>query len=170
MNQKFTPLTKPARGIKRFRAFCAALLLGLGLAHGVALAKDPHELLFKYVSLRINNVSAKAEVADTPVLQQRGLMFRQALKEDHGMVFVFAKPERYCMWMKNTPLALSVAFIDLKGRILNIESMEPFTETSHCARSPVTYALEMEKGWFHQRGIGVGDLVQGLPTTPASGF
>ncbi|MDP4918986.1 MAG: DUF192 domain-containing protein, partial [Burkholderiaceae bacterium] len=87
MNQKFTPLTKPARGIKRFRAFCAALLLGLGLAHGVALAKDPHELLFKYVSLRINNVSAKAEVADTPVLQQRGLMFRQALKEDHGMVF-----------------------------------------------------------------------------------
>ena len=170
MNQKFTPLTRPARGIKRFNAFCAALLLGLGLAHGVALAKDTHELLFKYVSLRINNVSAKAEVADTPVLQQRGLMFRQALKEDHGMVFLFTKPERYCMWMKNTPLALSVAFIDLQGRIVNIESMEPFTETSHCARSPVTYALEMEKGWFHQRGIRVGDLVQGLPTTPASGL
>ena len=86
------------------------------------------------------------------------------------MVFLFTKPERYCMWMKNTPLALSVAFIDLQGRIVTIASMEPFTATSHCARSPVTYALEMEKGWFHQRGIRVGDLVQGLPTTPASGF
>jgi hypothetical protein len=96
-------------------------------------------------------------------------MFRQVLKENHGMVFVFAKPERYCMWMKNTPLALSVAFIDSQGRIENIESMEPFTETSHCARRPVTYALEMKKGWFRQQGIGVGDFVKGLPTPPASG-
>ncbi len=143
----------------------AAMLigLGLGLGHGAALAKEPHEILLESVTLRINTVSAKAEVADTPALQQRGLMFRQALKENHGMVFVFGKPERYCMWMKNTPLALSVAFIDLQGRIVNIEAMEPFTETSHCARRPVAYALEMEKGWFRKKGVGVGDLVEGLP-------
>ncbi len=137
--------------------------LGLGLGHGVALAKDPHELLLKSVTLRINTVSAKAEVADTPALQQRGLMFRQALEENHGMVFVFGKPERYCMWMKNTPLALSVAFIDLQGRIVNIEPMEPFTETSHCARRPVAYALEMEKGWFRKKGWGWETWLKGFP-------
>ena len=116
------------------------------------------------VSLKINDSIAKAEVADTPSLQQKGLMFRESLSEDHGMVFVFSKPERYCMWMKNTPLPLSVAFIDGAGRIVNIESMQPLTENSHCARAPVPYALEMEQGWFRKKNIREGDRVLGLPT------
>lgn len=127
------------------------------------MARDSNAKELKTVTLQIGNVKVKAELADTPVLQQRGLMFRQALKKDHGMVFVFSKPERYCMWMKNTPLALSVAFIDAQGGIVNIEPMEPLTESSHCARRAVPYALEMERDWFLEQGVKVGDFVLGLP-------
>jgi uncharacterized membrane protein (UPF0127 family) len=129
-----------------------------------SLAQTPESTDTQTVTLRINNSVAKAELADTPSLQQKGLMFRESLAKDHGMVFVFSKPERYCMWMKNTPLPLSVAFIDATGRIVNIESMQPKTETSHCARSPVPYALEMKQGWFREKRITAGDRVLGLPT------
>jgi len=72
------------------------------------------------------------------------------------------------MWMKNTPLALSVAFIDTAGRIVNIEQMEPQTETIHCSTSPVVYALEMQQGWFWARAIKSGDEVRGLPPLPTT--
>lgn len=137
--------------------------MNIAAAPMASLAQTPESAGRKTVTLRIKNSVAKAEVADTPSLQQKGLMFRESLAKDDGMVFVFSKPERYCMWMKNTPLPLSVAFIDATGRIVNIESMQPKTETSHCARTPVPYALEMKQGWFREKSITVGDRVLGLP-------
>jgi uncharacterized membrane protein (UPF0127 family) len=129
-----------------------------------SLAQRPESVGMQTVTLKINDSVARAEVADTPSLQQKGLMFRESLAKDHGMVFVFSKPERYCMWMKNTPLPLSVAFIDAAGRIVNVEAMQPLTENSHCAGAPVPYALEMEQGWFRKKNITVGDRVLGLPS------
>jgi uncharacterized membrane protein (UPF0127 family) len=70
------------------------------------------------------------------------------------------------MWMKNTPVPLSVAFIDEKGRILNIEDMQPLTENAHASRGPAAYSLEMNKGWFAKRGIKAGDRVEGLAGLP----
>jgi len=64
--------------------------------------------------------------------------------------------------MKNTPLPLSVAFIDASGAIVNIEDMQPLTEQSHCAVRPVAYALEMRQGWFAERGIRAGERLRGL--------
>lgn len=135
----------------------------MALVPGLARAQAGSEQPARTVVLQIKSIEVRAELADTPALQQRGLMFRQSLQKNHGMVFVFAKPERYCMWMKNTPLALSVAFINAQGRIVNIEEMAPLTETSHCAEQSVPYALEMEKGWFRQNGVTPGELVRGLP-------
>lgn len=109
-----------------------------------------------------------AEVAATDAARTRGLMFRESLAPNHGMLFVFEHKGIHCMWMRNTPLALSVAFIDDDGRIVNIEDMAPHTETSHCARAPVRYALEMSRGWFASRGIKPGATIGGIvPRAPA---
>ncbi len=103
-----------------------------------------------------------AEVAGTPAQQQIGLMFRTELAPNAGMLFVFNDRSVHCMWMRNTLIPLSVAFIDEKGVIANIEDMAPRTENSHCASRPVTYALEMSQGWFAKRGIKAGSSIAGL--------
>ena len=66
------------------------------------------------------------------------------------------------MWMRNTYVPLSVAFIDAKGAILNVEDMEPLTENSHCALGPAKFALEMNKGWFASRGLKAGTRIGGI--------
>jgi uncharacterized membrane protein (UPF0127 family) len=104
-----------------------------------------------------------AEVAASDASRMRGLMFRESLAPNHGMLFVFDHKAIHCMWMRNTLIPLSVAFVDDDGAIVNIEDMAPRIETSHCARRPVRFALEMEKGWFARRGIGPGARLGGLP-------
>ena len=115
------------------------------------------------IELQIGEQRLTAEVADTDAARQHGLMFRERLPANHGMLFVWDRPARYAMWMQNTPLPLSVAFINADGRIVNIEDMQPHTQNTHQARTPVIYALEMEQGWFDTRGIRPGDRVSGLP-------
>lgn len=105
----------------------------------------------------------KAEVAATEKQRAQGLMHREKLGPNAGMVFVFGAPARVCMWMKNTPLPLSVAFLDRKGVVLNIADMHPNTTTSHCSNHPAHYALEMDQGWFAKKGIKPGSVVKGLP-------
>jgi len=103
-----------------------------------------------------------AELANTPESRMQGLMFRKTLGTSDGMLFVFDEPERQCMWMRNTYVPLSVAFIDAKGAILNVEDMEPLTENSHCALGPARFALEMNKGWFASRGLKAGTRIGGI--------
>jgi uncharacterized membrane protein (UPF0127 family) len=105
----------------------------------------------------------KAEVAAADAERQQGLMYREKMPNNAGMVFVFDAPATQCMWMKNTLLPLSVAFIDANGRILNIEDMKPQTLDSHCSKGPVVYALEMNLGWFKQKNIKPGSSIEGLP-------
>lgn len=114
------------------------------------------------VELTIGMYRIVAEVAADEPSRERGLMFRQHLGANEGMVFVFPAAGRQCMWMKNTPIALSVAFLDEAGRILNVEEMAPRTLDSHCAAAPARYALEMPGGWFRERGIGPGTRIEGL--------
>jgi len=104
----------------------------------------------------------RAEVADTPPARMQGLMFRKTLGQNEGMLFVFADSAAHCMWMKNTYVPLSVAFLDERGTIINIEQMQPHSEQSHCAARPARYALEMSRGWFEQRGIRPGVRLRGL--------
>jgi uncharacterized protein len=142
------------------RAVPGLMVLALFL---LAISAQPALADARIVELRIGEQSLTAEVADTDQTRRHGLMFRESLPQDHGMLFVWEEPARYAMWMLNTPLPLSVAFIDADGRIINIEHMRPRTRTSHLAAAPVRYALEMEQGWFDARGIGPGDQVEGLP-------
>lgn len=118
---------------------------------------------FPVISLNAGMHVIKAEVAAKDADRQQGLMFRQKMGQNEGMVFIFDAPAGVCMWMKNTLIPLSVAFIDESGKIVNIEDMQPQTLDSHCARKPVRYALEMNLGWFRQKNIKPGTVIEGLP-------
>jgi hypothetical protein len=118
------------------------------------------------VALTVNGHRITAEVAATSEQRATGLMNRFSLQPDHGMLFVFERPEPLGFWMKNTFIPLSIAFLDAEGRILNIDDMAPQTETTHRSRGPGLYALEMRKGWFLERGIKAGDRVDGLGKLP----
>ena len=104
----------------------------------------------------------QAELAAEPGSRMRGLMFRESMAPNAGMLFVFDETTTHCMWMKNTLIPLSVAFLDEKGTIVSIHEMAPKTENSHCAARPARYALEMNKGWFAARGIKPGAAIRGL--------
>src|SRR5215471_9007718 len=104
----------------------------------------------------------RAEVANTFETRAQGLMFRKHLDPNEGMLFVFPQPESHCMWMKNTLIPLSVAFMDDRGKIVSISEMRPQTETSHCAAAPAKFALEMSGGWFAAKGIKPGATLLGV--------
>lgn len=106
-----------------------------------------------------------AELAVDERTRARGLMFRASLPTNYGMLFIFEREGLHCMWMRNTLIALSVAFVDNDGTIVNIADMKPHDEQSHCARQPVRYALEMAQGWFAQKGIQPGMKLGRLPAT-----
>ncbi len=118
---------------------------------------------FNSISLTAGINLIKAEVAAAPAEREQGLMFREKMGQNEGMVFVFEGPAEVCMWMRNTLMPLSVAFIDGTGKIVNIEEMKPQSLDSHCAKSRVRYALEMNAGWFKQKNIKPGNVIDGLP-------
>ena len=132
----------------------AALLVALSFSTAYAQQTLP----VNRFSVGINVI--EAEVASTEPQRELGLMNRKQLGTNQGMMFIFDRPSGYCMWMKNTLLPLSVAFLDKEGVIVNIEEMLPQTETTHCATRAALYALEMSAGWFKTKGIKAGAKIE----------
>jgi len=140
------------------RTITAALLLWLAAA---AQAQQLPE-----IALAVNGHKLTAEVAHTDPARAHGLMHRRMLPENRGMLFVFTTTAHHAMWMMNTYIPLSVAFIDERGVIINIEDMKPHTQDTHPAAKPAKYALEMNQGWFGKRGIKPGATVDGIERAP----
>jgi uncharacterized protein len=115
------------------------------------------------VQLSAGMHSIRAEVAADFSSRMRGLMHRPSMPANSGMLFIFDEPSIHCMWMKNTLIPLSVAFLDEAGTVVNIADMQPHSEQSHCAARQARYALEMNRGWFAQRGVKPGLKLGGLP-------
>ncbi len=153
MNLKSPPPMSPACAVG------AAALASL-CWFGPALAQQP-----ALPTIRINAGIhvIQAEVAGNTATRMQGLMLRKAMAQGAGMLFLFDESAGQCMWMKNTLIPLSVAFIDEAGEIVNIADMQPLDETSHCALRPARYALEMNQGWFKRRGIAPGTHIDGIP-------
>jgi len=103
------------------------------------------------------------EVASTPKERARGLMGRVSLLPDQGMLFIYPDEAERSFWMKNTPLPLSIAFIDVGGRIVHITDLTPLNEDPVPSQHPAMYALEMSQGWFEKNGVKVGQSIAGLP-------
>lgn len=100
------------------------------------------------------------ELARTAGERSRGLMFREELAEDGGMLFVYVEDTEAGFWMKDTLIPLSIAFIAADGTILDIQDMEPLSEDTHRPPEPYRYGLEVNQGWFQQNGFNVGDRVE----------
>ena len=113
------------------------------------------------VALTAGMYRIDAQVASTPTQRQIGLMQRRDMPAHEGMLFVFEQPGVQCFWMKNTPLPLTAAFVADDGTIVNLADMQPLSEDSHCSAKPVRYVLEMNQGWFAQRGLKAGSKLGG---------
>lgn len=114
----------------------------------------------RVTTLEVGGHRVTAEVAERESQRERGLMERDSLPEDHGMLFVYSEPQTLSFWMRNTRLPLDIAFISPDGVIVDIQQMEPHSEEQHRSREPAMYALEMSRGWFEEHGVTVGDRVR----------
>ena len=114
---------------------------------------------FSADEIKINDLLTNIEVASKPNDRRKGLMYRKSLSEDHGMFFVWEYRKRQCMWMRNTYIPLNVAYIDTKGKILEIYEMLPLSEDSICSKKRVKYALEVNLDWFKRNNVYVGDQI-----------
>lgn len=110
-------------------------------------------------SIDLNNYLAEIDIANTFELRKKGLMNIKNISDDYGMFFAWDYTKTQCMWMKNTPAKLNVAFINKDGKIIEIHYLEPFSEESVCSSKPVLYALEVRKDWFKHNKIEVGDII-----------
>jgi uncharacterized protein len=111
---------------------------------------------------RGKKVEVRVEIADGLLERERGLMDRTSLGEDRGMLFVFRREQPLSFWMRDTRIPLSIAYIDSKGRITDILDMKPLDDKPphYVSSEPVQYALEVNQGFFDERGVKVGDHVE----------
>ncbi len=107
-------------------------------------------------------VRVRVEIADNASEHARGLMYRTTLAENRGMLFIFEGEQTLSFWMKNTLIPLSIAFIGSEGRIVDIQDMKPLDDDppSYVSARPAQYALEVNQGFFEERGVEVGDRAE----------
>ena len=112
----------------------------------------------KTIQMNLGGVTVEIEVAVTPREQMQGLMYRESMPENHGMLFVYNEPDYMSFWMKNTKIPLSIAYIREDGIIGNILDMKPYTglfdPTEHYpSKYESLYALEMNQGWYAKHNV-----------------
>jgi uncharacterized protein len=164
-NPKNMPVSE--RGIARYgSSMNRAVLICLLLVAAAALSQETAQVTLPSVTLSVAGKAVTAEVADDVRERSMGLMFRERLAPNAGMLFVMPKPDRASFWMKNTTLPLSIAYINPAGVILEIHDLQPLDEKPVPSAFPnIAYALEMEQGWFNENGILAGDRIRGLPAS-----
>ena len=112
------------------------------------------------IPVKFGKATLWCEVARTDADRERGLMFRDSLGADRGMLFVFDSPHLANFWMKNTRIPLSIAFLDPRKHVLNLDRMQPFDERSqHPSKGDALYAVEANDGWFEAHAVKPGDAV-----------
>ena len=107
----------------------------------------------------IKELLPKIEIASSFEERKNGLMFIPSMSDEFGMFFIWEYKKKQCMWMKNTFIALDVAYIADNGEIIGIYDMVPFSKKSVCSNRPVRYALEVNKNWFMKKNIKAGDVI-----------
>jgi len=155
----------------RLLAHLFACLVLASFSAAVAVAQNPTndgrpQTGLPKLTLSAGGQTITADVAATDETRQKGLMFRTQMARNEGMLFVFPQLGYHAMWMRNTPINLSVAYLDEQGKIISIHEMQAFNETSHQALGPARYALEMNAMWFSQHKLKAGDRVKGIDKAP----
>ncbi|SDY37266.1 hypothetical protein SAMN05518669_111206 [Variovorax sp. YR634] len=143
-----------------FQRLAALLLASASFMMPVHAQQQPQTDLPR-TQLSVGLYKIDAQIAQTPLQREIGLMFRKEMPQAEGMIFVFEQPATQCFWMRNTILPLTAAFVADDGRIVNLVDMQPMTENSHCSLEPVRYVLEMNQGWFAKKNIKKGAKLGG---------
>lgn len=113
-----------------------------------------------YFPLSIDQKEFFVQIAIDPKEHRQGLMFRNSLDENHGMLFAFSYPKQVAFWMKNVPIPLDIGYFDSNGRLIEIHSLYPNDETQIVSKShSIQYTLEMNKGWYHENKISTGKYI-----------
>lgn len=116
------------------------------------------------IILTIKDKKIEVEVARTEEERALGLMYRKNLDWNKGMIFIFNEETDTPFWMKNTYLPLNIAFINKNNVIIDILEMIPNQETIlYAPTQKYQKALEMNRGWFFENGIRIGDTIYGIP-------
>ena len=142
------------------KASCLALL-ALAFAPLHSQAQGEPQTRLPRIQLGAGMHLIDTQLAQTPEQRQTGLMWRKDLPQNEGMLFVFEQASVQCFWMRNTLTALTAAFIEDDGTIVNLADMKPQTDDSHCSAKPVRFVLEMNQGWFKKRGVQAGFKLTG---------
>ena len=135
----------------------------LSLAFCQFSTAQPLDTVFGQVTVEIKGRSLPLEYADTYELRSQGLMYRESMCTDCGMLFYYGQSKQGSMWMRNTLIPLDVAFIRKDGVITDIKAMQPHDENITMSSEKVLYAWEMNQGWFKNNDIAVGDRVSVKP-------
>lgn len=143
------------------KIFKVALLPALLASACLSQAQDNPQTNLPRTKITAGMYVIDTQVAATAEQRSTGLMFRQQMPQGEGMLFVFDAPSEQCFWMKNTLLPLTAAFVADDGSIVNLADMKPLTTESHCSAKPVRFVLEMNQGWFAQKGIKAGFKLSG---------
>jgi len=114
----------------------------------------------KVVTISISGTDLEVELAITHEEHMEGLMYRDTLEDNKGMLFVFPENRILSFWMKNTYIPLSIAFINEEGLITQIEAMKPLSLDLHESKEKVRYALEVKANWFNIHNVREGDTVR----------
>lgn len=153
------------RSTLRFRRSTAFLSLafivvGCGDSAGPEAISDGPRPPQGYAWVIFDADTVVAEIADTPELQQQGLMNRDEVPPGTGMLFVFDRELTQSFYMRNTYVPLDIAFLSAAQVVVDIQQMEPLTESLHQSARPALLALEVPQGWFGSQGIEVGDIAE----------
>ena len=131
----------------------ALKLLSFSLLISINIYAESKGFIFleKYLS--------QIEIVSSAEDRKNGLMYRKSFPDDSGMIFAWDRKKIQCMWMKNTLIPLSVAYISDTGEIIDIYDMVPLSKISVCSKEPALYALEVNQGWFDKNDLRSGDFI-----------
>jgi uncharacterized membrane protein (UPF0127 family) len=111
------------------------------------------------VDVKIGMRLYRLEVADSDATREHGLMQRDSMPADHGMIFVFPDLQERGFWMDKTRIPLDILFLDSSGRVVSIHQMQPYDRNTTRSNGPAQFAIELNQGAANQAGVKVGDTI-----------
>ena len=146
--------------MRRHHFYQTLLLAVLAIQGGCERDKVPAAPANGPVAMRIGRETFTLEVADDEAETQRGLMYRQSMPQDAGMIFVFPREEQRGFWMKNTYIPLDILYVNAAGRVVSIRQMQPEDKTPVPSGAPAKYAIELNQGAAARTGVQVGNVLE----------
>jgi uncharacterized protein len=123
------------------------------------LESPPYRVDFDSTTMAIKGRQFTVEIANTPIQTERGLMYRDSMPADHGMLFIMPTLAKTSFWMKNTRIPLDIIFLDQTGKVVEIANAKTFDETGVGPNVPVRYVIELNAGTSEKIGLKKGDMV-----------